>query len=92
MSTCSSPNYAFSENYSIHIPEKFKVEGKSSLFRELLYIYLSSRKYANPRLAGGWFSLLFLILDITRTIIVTMYGSILYSSLTERFIPVGMKR
>ena len=35
-------------------------------------VYLSSRKYERPSDAGGWSSLFFLTLTITRTIIVTM--------------------
>ena len=34
-------------------------------------IYRSSRKYESPRLAGGWFSLLFRMLVMIRTTIVT---------------------
>ena len=54
--------------------------------------YLSSRKYESPRLCGGWFSLFLRMLVMISTMIVTTYGSILYSSLTERFMPVGMNR
>ena len=42
--------------------------------------YLSSLKYASPRLAGGWFSRLLRILVTTRTTSVTTQGIILYSS------------
>ena len=45
-------------------------EGRCPWFRGTR-AYLSSRKYARPREAGGWFSRLFLMEEMTSTMIVT---------------------
>jgi len=49
--------------------------------------YRSSLKYGSPRLAGGWFSFLFLMLVITSTINVTTYGIILNNDWVLRVSP-----
>ena len=41
-----------------------------------LRFYRSSRKYANPRCAGGWFSFFMRSDETMSTMIVQMYGSI----------------
>ncbi len=57
-------------------PAKSRQKNRRALIRARRKLYLSSRKYARPRLAGGWFSFFMRSDETMSTMIVQMYGSI----------------